>query len=85
MTFEVHILLFGSARELAGNDRIKINVKPQTTTAEIVHEISEKYPILKEIAPHCVLAVGERYRHHHERLFLESSTEIALIPPISGG
>jgi molybdopterin converting factor subunit 1 len=85
MTFDVTILLFGPVRELAGVDRIRINVRPQMTPAEIIQQIVKKHPSLKQISSNCVLAVGSEYKHHDERLYLDSSTEIALIPPISGG
>uniref|UniRef100_A0AC34QPW5 Molybdopterin synthase sulfur carrier subunit n=1 Tax=Panagrolaimus sp. JU765 TaxID=591449 RepID=A0AC34QPW5_9BILA len=85
MTFDVNVLLFGPARELVGQDRIRLKAKPVMTTSEVMHQITEQYPVLKPLASHCVLAVGQQYRHHDERIFLESSTEIALIPPISGG
>lgn len=39
MTFDITILLFGPVRELAGSDRIRLNVRPQMTSAEIIQEI----------------------------------------------
>uniref|UniRef100_A0A914R0H6 Molybdopterin synthase sulfur carrier subunit n=1 Tax=Panagrolaimus davidi TaxID=227884 RepID=A0A914R0H6_9BILA len=85
MTFDVTILLFGPVREIAGVDRIRLNVRSQMTSAEIIQQIVKKHPSLKQISSNCVLAVGQQYRHHDENLYLDTSTEIALIPPISGG
>jgi molybdopterin converting factor small subunit len=85
MTFDVNILLFGPCIELVGRHCIRLNVRPQMTPAEIIEQIVKKHPSLKEISSNCVLAFDKQYRHNDERLYLDSSSEIALIPPISGG
>ena len=41
MTFQINIILFGPARELVGSERIRIDVRPVMTTAEIIKEIIE--------------------------------------------
>jgi molybdopterin converting factor small subunit len=56
-------------------------IRSQLTTIEL-----QQFPQLSSISENCLLAVNQRYcQNENEILQLNERTEIAVIPPISGG
>uniref|UniRef100_A0A183CRY6 Molybdopterin synthase sulfur carrier subunit n=1 Tax=Globodera pallida TaxID=36090 RepID=A0A183CRY6_GLOPA len=91
-TIEVRILLFGKAREVAECHEIRRHLPKRLTSAELYDHIFEKIlPALKTIRDSCILALDQRYCFERtaagetETIILEANSEIAVIPPISGG
>uniref|UniRef100_A0A914HZY8 Molybdopterin synthase sulfur carrier subunit n=1 Tax=Globodera rostochiensis TaxID=31243 RepID=A0A914HZY8_GLORO len=85
-TIEVRILLFGKAREVAECHEIRRHLPKTLTSAELYDHIFEK-----TIRDSCILALDQRYCFERtaagetETIILEANSEIAVIPPISGG
>ncbi|KAL3069234.1 hypothetical protein niasHT_034464 [Heterodera trifolii] len=91
---EVQILLFGKAREMAECQEIRQILPKSLTSTELYNHIFEKiFPALMPIRNSCILAVNHRYCFEgrdalggtENRIDLEENSEIAIIPPISGG
>lgn len=87
----VTVLLFAKARELAGISSLSLNLPSETSPQVAFHEILlSKYPNLRPLADHCLLAVNHNYVQANIKSIstediLKDGDELAIIPPISGG
>jgi sulfur-carrier protein len=79
----VRVKLFAAARELAGCDEAIVEVGLPATVSDIRSAILLAYPELKAILPHCLWAVDANYASGSYSI--AETSEIALIPPVSGG
>jgi molybdopterin synthase sulfur carrier subunit len=77
------ILLFGITREIIGKQKLTIpETEPIHTVAELKSWLSGQYPALKQLSSLAV-AVDSAYAENEDALTVNS--EVALIPPVSGG
>jgi molybdopterin converting factor small subunit len=79
----VRIKLFAAARELAQSDELPVDVASPATLRDIRLAALDACPALSAILPHCLWAVDARYASEDHTVTPDS--EIALIPPVSGG
>jgi len=79
----MQIILFGIAREIVGSSKILVpeNVLV-TTVSQLKTWMKQQYPQLAALTSVAV-AVNSRYAEDNE--LLEAGSEIAFIPPVSGG
>jgi sulfur-carrier protein len=80
---KVQVKLFAAARELAGRDVLELELRQPATVADLRLAIGETLPALRKILPHTVWAVNAEYAGD-DHVITEDS-EVALIPPVSGG
>lgn len=80
---KVRVKLFAAAKELAGRDDVEIDVPTGATIADARHAVVATVPALEQIVSHSLWAVGTEYVHNNTQL--TESSEVALIPPVSGG
>ena len=80
---KVRIKLFAAAKELAGRDTLEIEVPPGATIADARAAVTTTVPALEQIVSHSVWAIGAEYVHDSTPITEQS--DIALIPPVSGG
>lgn len=79
----MEILLFGITREITGKQKLTVPAaEPITTVGELKNWLSGQYPALKQLSSLAV-AVDSAYAENEDKLTPDS--EIALIPPVSGG
>ncbi len=79
----MEILLFGIAREIAGESRITIPTGELPPTAGALRSwLKQTYPALGRLSS-LAIAVNSVYAADDD--LLEADAEIALIPPVSGG
>ena len=83
-TIPVTILLFAGASEAVGADKVKLTVKRNCTAGYILEQLAGQFPELRELLASCRLAVDCEYVSD-ETLVNLSDSELALIPPVSGG
>jgi molybdopterin converting factor small subunit len=79
----VHVRLFAAAKDLAGRDKVSVEVADGATIAEVRTALIAAVPALTSIVPHALWAVDTQYAPESTRVTERS--EIALIPPVSGG
>jgi len=79
---EVHILLFGIAKDLVGKQKLELQLPASTTVAEFKKILQEKYPELIELNS---IAIAINSEYAHDSHLINAHDEIALIPPVSGG
>jgi molybdopterin converting factor subunit 1 len=79
----IRVILFAAARELAGCNELIIEVAQQANVGEVCRAVTEACPELRPILPHCLWAVNARYASAEQEVTEDS--EVAIIPPVSGG
>ena len=79
---KLKILAFGIARDIFGADKIYLEMDENATVKDLKETLEQKYDTLKKIRSYFV-AVDEEYSEENQ--VLTSESEIAIIPPVSGG
>ena len=77
------VRLFARAKDLAGADAVTVDLPPGATVADLRHRLAEAYPKLAGLLSRCAVAVGGEFAE--DSLTLPTCTELALLPPVSGG
>ncbi len=77
-----NVLLFGIARDLAGQSSVLVPLAPDTRVSDMLTTVHEQYPALLSIRSILVAVNGEYAEADQPLTVLD---EIALIPPVSGG
>jgi molybdopterin converting factor small subunit len=80
---KVNVRLFARARDLAGRDAIILDVPANATVAAVRRCLADACPDLEELLAHSVLAVDLQCAD--ETAQVTGSSEVALLPPVSGG
>jgi molybdopterin converting factor small subunit len=75
----INIKLFGSLVDLLKQDVIQLNIVQDVNSLK--EQLFLHYPILKEKA----FAIAVNQKIIHENIAIIPNTEIALLPPFSGG
>ncbi|KAK6740064.1 hypothetical protein RB195_008501 [Necator americanus] len=83
---EVRVLFFGKAREIMECEETKTHL-PRVLSYAMLEELIfiKFFSALDCISKSCVLAVDLKYVNKDEVVKLNPSSEIAVIPPLSGG
>jgi molybdopterin converting factor subunit 1 len=79
----VRVKLFAAAKDLAGQDVVTVEVAEAATIADIRKSLQIANPALSKIIPHALWAVNAQYAS--ESTPVNEQSEVALIPPVSGG
>ena len=80
---KVEVLLFASLRDLAQSDRISVELAEDATVADLLISISTQYPLLEDRVALSRVPVNDRFSRSEDPI--PSGSELALIPPVSGG
>lgn len=80
---KVSVKLFAVARQRAGAGAIEVEIPPSATVGQLRAALAEQFPPLKDILLHSRLAVADEYAGDTTPIL--ATSEIALIPPVSGG
>ena len=78
----VHVRLFASAREAAGVGHLLLELPDGATVRDAIAAVTTQHPLVGEIR-HMIVAKDRDYVTPDSRL--EDGSEVALIPPVSGG
>lgn len=79
----IAVRLFASLRELAGADRVELDLPESATPEAAWRGLVERHPALASRRPALAAAVNRRYARFDEPL--HDGDELAFIPPVSGG
>jgi molybdopterin converting factor subunit 1 len=77
------VKLFAVARQRTGRDEIDVDLPAGATVGQLRSALAEQFPPLADLLRHTRIAVNSDYAN--DALALAPSSEIALIPPVSGG
>ena len=79
----VRVRLFALARQRAGADWVELSLKSGATIGDLRAQLAREHSGLATILPHVAFAIGARYAG--EQTVIAEGSEIACIPPVSGG
>lgn len=79
----VRVRLFAVIREQSGASQIELDLAESATVADVRQALMERFPGLAGTLEKCLLAVNDSYAS--ESFAVTADTEIACIPPVSGG
>lgn len=79
----VQVALFAAAREAADANEISVELAEPFTVSMLKTAMAEQYESLSEIIPRSAISVDHEYATDDVTINLQS--EVALIPPVSGG
>lgn len=80
----VRILLFAGVRDAAGRDHVDLSLSVESTAADVVNNLADEIPEAADLVRVSRLAVDGQYVSDDFVLHFPVS-EVALIPPVSGG
>ncbi|MBS0265215.1 MAG: MoaD/ThiS family protein [Planctomycetes bacterium] len=80
---KITVRLFAKARELAGRERIEVEIPVSGRVADLKRSLVEQWPQMSALAKHLLVAVGTNYAD--DQTVLSPADEIACFPPVSGG
>ena len=80
---EVVVRLFARARDLAGADRVQLELPEGATVGELRRRLAQAYPALGKLVERSAIAVADEFAQDTDAL--SAGAEIALLPPVSGG
>ena len=79
----VQVALFAAAREAVDANEISVELAEPFTVSMLKTAMAEQYESLSEIIPRSAISVDHEYATDIVTINLQS--EVALIPPVSGG
>jgi molybdopterin converting factor subunit 1 len=79
----VTIDLFARARDLAGAEKLFVELTLGATVADLRRELSRRQPAMAELLRRSAIAVNEEFAE--DSLTLPLGARVALLPPVSGG
>jgi len=79
----VRVKLFAAARDAAGESEVKLEVRDGATLADVERALLSDIPALAQLLPYARWAVDAEFAT--SGAVLTEQSEIALIPPVSGG
>jgi len=80
---KVRVKLFAVARELAGRDELNVELADGATVADVRASVERQFPALGRVLPHALWAVDAEYAADDAQVTERS--DVAIIPPVSGG
>lgn len=79
----MEIKLFGITKDIVGSDTVPVPENIEVLTVkELKTWLYQQYPGLEKLS---ALAVAVNHAYAVDSTALDSTTEVALIPPVSGG
>lgn len=79
----VRVKLFAVAKELAGCEELAVELADGATISDVRRAVEEAVPALRSVLSLALWSVDANYAE--ENAAVSESSEVALIPPVSGG
>ena len=79
----VNILTYARARQIIGKPEIALDLPESATVADLRSALAKVYPAIAPLLANILVAVDQEFTVDSHPIF--ESSEIALIPPVSGG
>ena len=80
---EITVRLFALAKQLASDDTLVVSVPAPGTVGDVRRAIGEECPALKGLMGQMLIAVDSEYAQ--DETPVNALSEVACIPPVSGG
>lgn len=79
----VELLLFAGLREALGGDTVHAEVTATSTYADLKRQLAERHPEAASLVAASRIAAAGQFTRDTDPV--DTSAELALIPPVSGG
>jgi molybdopterin converting factor subunit 1 len=79
----IEVKLFAAARQAAGAENVEVDLPEGATVADLRRALGERFPGARTVLSHAMFAIDMEYVN--DNAGLRPHTEIACIPPVSGG
>ena len=79
----VDVRLFARARDLAGAERVLVELPASARVSDLREALSEQFPALRPLVPNLLVAIGTDYAN--DAAAINPGADIACFPPVSGG
>ena len=79
----IHVLFFASTCDAAGAASVDLDVQEGATVRDVREALAGRYPVLAPRLPHVRFAVDREFAALEAPL--RPGSEVAVIPPVSGG
>lgn len=79
----ITVKLFAALRDLAGSDVVTVELPDGATVGDLRREIGALLPLARTLLMRSAVAVNHDTADNEQTL--NSTDEVALIPPVSGG
>jgi molybdopterin converting factor subunit 1 len=79
----VTVRLFARARDLAGAGQVTVQLPDTATAGDLRRQLAREIPALAGLLGRSALAVNDEFSQ--EETPLSEQSEVALLPPVSGG
>ena len=83
MNARVRVRLFAGVRETAGCETLELELRAPATVGELRRHLAERLPDAAKLVRRAMFAVGTQYAS--DDVEIAPGTEVACIPPVSGG
>ncbi len=80
---KVCIRLFAVAKDIAGSDSVWLELPEGATVGQLRERLAAQMPALAAVLPQVLFAVGNDYAR--DETVIPPTSEVACIPPVSGG
>jgi len=80
---KVIVKLFAGARELAGTKEVSLDLPLGATIRQLREQLIAEHEKLRPLLSHAMFAIDAEYCDNETQV--TENTEIACIPPVSGG
>lgn len=80
---KVRVKLFAVAKQRVGRDSVEVELPLAANVRQLRGALIEQVPQLAEVVPHARLALNNDYAA--DDTIVTGATEVAIIPPVSGG
>lgn len=79
----VQVRLFARARDLAGADMLAVELPDEANAGDLRRALAARYPALAGLLERSALAIDEEFAT--ETTPVTTASEVAVLPPVSGG
>jgi molybdopterin converting factor subunit 1 len=80
---KIQVKLFAAMRQRAGADSVTLDFGRPVRVRELRRALIDNYPALAEWEPHWRIALDLEFADDEE--LVQPESEVAIIPPVSGG
>jgi molybdopterin converting factor subunit 1 len=80
---KVQVQIFAVARERVGRDMLEVELAEPANVGDLRRALLEQWPALQGVVDHLMFAINADYAD--DRTPLSANSDIAAIPPVSGG
>ncbi len=79
----VNLLLFAAAKEIAGTQQLELSLDQPCTVGRLKSALAAECPELAALTARSAFSVDQTYAN--DETVIGPASEVAMIPPVSGG